>query len=48
VGAVPHRLIHVGVGHAGEMLFKLLSHHPGLLRVGVAAEPAKAGPARLE
>jgi dienelactone hydrolase len=34
------RLFHVGVSHAGEMLFKLLSHYPGLLRAGVAAEPA--------
>ena len=33
-------LFHLGVSHAGEMLFKLLSHHPGLLRAGVAAEPA--------
>ena len=33
-------LFHVGVSHAGEMLFKLLSHYPGLLRAGVAAEPA--------
>ncbi|NUR07357.1 MAG: hypothetical protein HOQ22_13580 [Nocardioidaceae bacterium] len=34
------RLFHLGVSHAGEMLFKLLSHYPGLLRAGVAAEPA--------
>lgn len=34
------RLFHVGVSHAGEMLFKLLSQHSGLLRAGVAAEPA--------
>lgn len=34
------RLFHVGVSHAGEMLFKLLTHYPGLLRAGVAAEPA--------
>ena len=33
-------LFHIGVSHAGEMLFKLLSHYPGLLRAGVAAEPA--------
>jgi dienelactone hydrolase len=33
-------LFHVGVSHAGEMLFKLLSQYPGLLRAGVAAEPA--------
>jgi hypothetical protein len=35
-----NRLFHLGVSHAGEMLFKLLSHYPGLLRAGVAAEPA--------
>jgi len=34
------RLFHVGVSHAGEMLFKLLSQYPDLLRAGVAAEPA--------
>ncbi|MDZ5661101.1 prolyl oligopeptidase family serine peptidase [Nocardioides sp. S-58] len=34
------RLFHLGVSHAGEMLLKLLSQHPGLLRAGVAAEPA--------
>jgi dienelactone hydrolase len=34
------QLFHVGVSHAGEMLFKLLSQYPGLLRAGVAAEPA--------
>jgi len=33
-------LFHLGVSHAGEMLFKLLSHYPGLLRAGIAAEPA--------
>jgi hypothetical protein len=33
-------LFHLGVSHAGEMLFKLLSHYPGLLRAGVAGEPA--------
>ncbi|MDX6326460.1 MAG: hypothetical protein QOK15_2814 [Nocardioidaceae bacterium] len=33
-------LFHLGVSHAGEMLFKLLSHYRGLLRAGVAAEPA--------
>lgn len=36
----PDNLFHLGVSHAGEMLFKLLSHYPGLLRAGVAAEPA--------
>ena len=34
------RLMHLGVSHAGEMLFKLCSQYPGLLRAGVAAEPA--------
>ncbi len=33
-------LFHLGVSHAGEMLFKLLSQYDGLLRAGVAAEPA--------
>ena len=31
---------HVGVSHAGEMLFKLASRYPGTLRAGVASEPA--------
>ncbi|HEX4289136.1 MAG TPA: hypothetical protein VH021_09495, partial [Trebonia sp.] len=31
---------HVGVSHAGEMLFKLASRYPGILRAGVAGEPA--------
>ena len=35
-----NRLFHLGVSHAGEMLFKLLSQYHGLLRAGVAAEPA--------
>ncbi|WP_030484276.1 alpha/beta hydrolase family protein [Nocardioides aequoreus] len=34
------RLFHLGVSHAGEMLLKLLSQYDGLLRAGVAAEPA--------
>ncbi|MBU2664141.1 hypothetical protein KOI35_11620 [Actinoplanes bogorensis] len=34
------RLFHLGVSHAGEMLFKLLSQYGGLLRAGIAAEPA--------
>ncbi len=34
------RLCHIGVSHAGEMLFKLCTQYPGLLRAGVAAEPA--------
>jgi hypothetical protein len=33
-------LAHVGVSHAGEMLFKLASRYPGMLRAGVAGEPA--------
>jgi dienelactone hydrolase len=31
---------HIGVSHAGEMLFKLASRYPGVLRAGVASEPA--------
>jgi hypothetical protein len=34
------RLGHVGVSHAGEMLFKLASRYPGAVRAGVACEPA--------
>jgi hypothetical protein len=34
------RLGHLGVSHAGEMLFKLASQYPGVLRAGVASEPA--------
>jgi dienelactone hydrolase len=34
------RLGHVGVSHAGEMLYKLESLFPGTLRAGVACEPA--------
>ena len=34
------RLGHVGVSHAGEMLFKLASQYPRVLRAGVASEPA--------
>ena len=34
------RLAHVGVSHAGEMLFKLASRYPGVVRAGVAVEPA--------
>ena len=34
------KLLHLGVSHAGEMLLKLCSQYPGLLRAGVAAEPA--------
>lgn len=36
----PGNLGHVGVSHAGEMLFKLASRYPGVLRAGVASEPA--------
>jgi dienelactone hydrolase len=36
----PDRLFHLGVSHAGEMLFKLQSQYSGLLRAAVAAEPA--------
>ncbi len=31
---------HVGVSHAGEMLFKLASRYDGVVRAGVACEPA--------
>jgi hypothetical protein len=31
---------HIGVSHAGEMLFKLAFMYPGTLRAGVASEPA--------
>jgi hypothetical protein len=34
------RLGHIGVSHAGEMLFKLASQYPGRVRAGVASEPA--------
>ncbi len=37
---VADRLGHVGVSHAGEMLFKLASQYPGVVRAGVACEPA--------
>ena len=39
-GVDADRLAHVGVSHAGEMLFKLASRYPGVLRAGVASEPA--------
>jgi len=38
--ADPGNLGHVGVSHAGEMLFKLACRYPGMLRAGVASEPA--------
>ncbi len=31
---------HVGVSHAGEMLFKIASQYAGVVKVGVACEPA--------
>lgn len=34
------RIGHVGVSHAGEMLFKLASRYEGVVRAGVACEPA--------
>jgi len=34
------RLGHLGISHAGEMLYKLASDYPGVLRAGVAVEPA--------
>jgi len=34
------RLAHVGVSHAGEMLFKIASQYDGPLKAGVACEPA--------
>ena len=45
--STPTRLFHVGVSHAGEMLFKLLSHYPGLLRAGSrrSRPPRAADPA---
>jgi hypothetical protein len=36
----PERIGHVGVSHAGEMLFKLASQYSGLIQAGVACEPA--------
>jgi hypothetical protein len=36
----PDRIGHVGVSHAGEMLYKLASSFPGLVQAGVASEPA--------
>lgn len=34
------RIGHLGVSHAGEMLFKLASQYNGLIQAGVACEPA--------
>jgi hypothetical protein len=39
-GIDPDRLGHLGVSHAGEMLFKLASAYPGVVTAGVACEPA--------
>jgi hypothetical protein len=36
----PERLGHVGVSHAGEMLFKIASQYDSRLKAGVACEPA--------
>ena len=36
----PDRIGHVGVSHAGEMLFKIASLYPELVQAGVACEPA--------
>ncbi|MDF2994051.1 MAG: hypothetical protein K0S37_4565 [Microbacterium sp.] len=36
----PDRLGHLGVSHAGEMLFKIASQYDGPLKAGVACEPA--------
>ena len=36
----PARLGHVGVSHAGEMLFKIASQYDSPLRAGIACEPA--------
>ena len=35
-----NRCGHVGVSHAGEMLFKIASQYEGIVKVGVACEPA--------
>ncbi len=39
-GIDPDRIGHVGVSHAGEMLFKLASAFPDAVTAGVACEPA--------
>ena len=36
----PTRCAHVGVSHAGDMLFKIASQYNGVVKVGVACEPA--------
>lgn len=39
-GIDPERIGHVGVSHAGEMLFKIASAYPDAVTAGVACEPA--------
>jgi hypothetical protein len=39
-GIDPERIGHVGVSHAGEMLFKIASAYPEAVTAGVACEPA--------
>jgi dienelactone hydrolase len=39
-GIDPDRIGHVGVSHAGEMLFKIASAYPDAVTAGVACEPA--------
>ena len=39
-GIDPARIGHVGVSHAGEMLYKIASAYPGAVTAGVACEPA--------
>jgi hypothetical protein len=39
-GIDPDRVGHVGVSHAGEMLFKIASAYPDAVTAGVACEPA--------
>jgi hypothetical protein len=39
-GIDPDRIGHVGVSHAGEMLFKIASGYPDAVVAGVACEPA--------
>jgi hypothetical protein len=39
-GIDPHRIGHLGVSHAGEMLYKLASAYPDAVTAGVACEPA--------
>jgi hypothetical protein len=39
-GIDPERIGHVGVSHAGEMLYKIASAYPDAVTAGVACEPA--------